>query len=232
MITNYNDYVGFRAKALAFMGIEPEHPTLAFPFMSAPPPTENKAHCKRRPLTARPAIEQDRSWRGPLFDWKIYVPPADPIPVRAPSIHSPELRPYSMFARRQLTTAERGFKRESDRIQRTTAHLRPSDPPVDCRPGMPGAIRPCPWASCRYNLLVSVNASGSLKVDHGHLDSSLLEESCAIDVAQKHKEGITQEQTAKLTGVTEDRVRQVERGLMRRLRRKARKLRPDLRDGP
>lgn len=88
--------------------------------------------------------------------------------------------------------------------------------------------RPCSWASCRYHLGVTVNDSGSIKVDHGHLDFERLEETCAIDVANRHKEGVSQERAAELTGVTEDRIRQVERALRVRLTRKLGRLRGEV----
>jgi len=227
MIQTYNDYVRYRAAAMAFMGMEPEPENLGFPFLPAPPSParERPARCRRRRLTARPPAPP-AAGNGPLFERRLYA--RAPLPAKAPPVRPKALRPYSMFARRQLTPSEKAFKPESDRIQAEFAHLRPLNT-LECAPGMPKALRPCPWM-CKYNLLVSVNASGSLKVDHGHLDPSLLEESCALDVALKYKEGVTQEHAAKLTGVTEDRIRQVERGLMQGLKRKATRLQSDLQD--
>jgi len=225
MIEGWNDYVRHRDRALAFMGLETPATNLGFPFLPAPPAPEvpGKARrCRRPAYRARPAVQQQPG-HGPLFERARLHAPARTT-VRPEPVRPRALRPYSLFARRQLTAAEKAFREESDRIQGEFAHLRPEDP-MECRPGMPGAIRPCPWASCRYNLLISVNANGSVKVDHGHLDPSLLEETCALDVAQKHREGVTQERTAELVGVTEDRVRQVERGLMRRMKRLAKPLR-------
>ena len=227
----WNDYVRHRDRALVFMGLETPATNLGFPFLPAPatPTSPGRAQRgRRRRYSARPAPAQQPGY-GPLFERARQRLPG--IPAHRPEpVRPKQLRPYSMFARRQLSPGEKAFRAESDRIQAETVHLRPLDPPDDCRPGMPGAIRPCPFASCRYNLLVSVNANGSLKVDHGHLDPWLLEETCAIDVIEKNREGVTQERTAQLTGVTEDRIRQVERGLMRRLKRLAKPLRTMITD--
>lgn len=220
----WNDHVKLRSRALAFMGLDPEPTNLGFPFLPAPTTeAKRKRQCRSaRPVPARAPARHDTGL-GPLFERPLRARGPEPAP--AAPIRPKQLRPYSMFARRQLSPAEKAFRGESDRIQAETVHLRPLAPPDDCRPGMPGAIRPCPFASCRYNLLVSVNANGSLKVDHGHLDPWQLEETCAIDVIEKNREGVTQERTAKLTGVTEDRIRQIERGLMKAMKRKAKPLR-------
>lgn len=222
MIATYNDFVTYRARAMARMGMDPAPENLGFPFLPPPPPTSKPAKCKRPRLVTRPAAKQDSGY-GPLFKRLLYAR------ASLPELRPAKLRPYSLFARRQLTPGERAFKAESDRVQRQFADLRPLDTD-ECRPGAGKHIRPCPWAACRFSLLVSVNDSGSIKADHGHLDPGMLEESCAIDVAQNNKEGVSQERAAELAGVTEDRIRQVERALMAGLRRKAKGLRADLRD--
>lgn len=48
--------------------------------------------------------------------------------------------------------------------------------------------RPCPWAGCRYHLLVYVEPStGELTLPHGHDDPTLLAQTCALDQATQRQ---------------------------------------------
>lgn len=196
---NWNEQVAYQLAALEFMGLPPppaKARRLGFDFLDAPTPKVRRC----RTPGPRPAVEYP------------YPHPAAP-------------RPWSLFVRTPLSPAERAFKPESDRIQAEMEHLRPLDPPDDCRPGMPGAIRPCPWVSCKHNLAVTRNASGSIKIDHGHTDLELLEETCVIDVTAKGAQ--TQETVARLLGITTDWVRAAERDIRASLVRKVRKVSSD-----
>ncbi len=77
--------------------------------------------------------------------------------------------------------------------------------------------RPCPWVSCRYHLLLTVMGGGALRLDHGHDDPGQLAESCALDVADRG--GITLEEVGEILSLTRERIRQIERGGLVRLRR-------------
>lgn len=79
--------------------------------------------------------------------------------------------------------------------------------------------RPCPWASCRYNLGIDVLETGRIKVNHGN-------ESCSLDVADRGVQ--TLGVVAGAIGLTRERIRQIEREFLssrtRRLVRKRRGL--------
>lgn len=74
-----------------------------------------------------------------------------------------------------------------------------------------GGERPCPFVSCRYNLLVDVKESGSIKENLGPIedvDFETLGDTCALDVADRG--GDTLEAVGDMLGMTRERIRQVE----------------------
>lgn len=104
-------------------------------------------------------------------------------------------RPISIAGRHRITRAERaGFVDlppgwDADR-PRTRG---------DCKDGP----RPCPWAGCRYHLYIDVRpGDGSLKLNFPGVDLADMQETCALDVAEKHS-GLFPEQIAELLNVTE-----------------------------
>ena len=70
--------------------------------------------------------------------------------------------------------------------------------------------RPCPFAGCRYNLHVDVLGDGTL-VRYGETADDL-EESCALDVADKG--GVSLQKIADVWGVSRERIRQIEEDAM------------------
>lgn len=69
--------------------------------------------------------------------------------------------------------------------------------------------RPCAFLLCKYNLYLDVNPeSGSLKLNFPDKDIDELEDTCALDVADRGFH--TLEQVADLIGLTRERVRQIE----------------------
>ena len=82
----------------------------------------------------------------------------------------------------------------------------------DCASGP----RPCPWAGCRYHLLIDVNSAGTLRSNEQHDDPTQLEDSCALDLADQGPQ--TLERIAGVLGMTRERVRQIESGLVELLR--------------
>ena len=75
--------------------------------------------------------------------------------------------------------------------------------------------RPCPYVSCKYHLYLDVNPeTGSIKLNFPHLDVWEMNDTCALDVAERG--GITLEEVGEIMNLTRERIRQVEvRGLMK-----------------
>jgi hypothetical protein len=93
-------------------------------------------------------------------------------------------------------------------------------PPVDIpRPGSRAEcsqeIRPCPWVACKHHLYLDVNPeTGSIKINFPDLEPWELQNTCALDVADRG--GITLEEVGEIMNLTRERIRQVEvRGLLK-----------------
>lgn len=84
----------------------------------------------------------------------------------------------------------------------------------------PGALRPCPWVSCRHHLGGDTldHRSGVRWGSNTRADSGVLVEySCSLDVADEHGEGLPRKEVAWLLGISSDRVMQIELLALRRL---------------
>lgn len=79
--------------------------------------------------------------------------------------------------------------------------------------------RPCPWVSCRWHLYLDVSPVGSIKLNHPDKEPWELEETCALDVADRG--GVTLDVVGRLVGITRERVRQIEAKAARRMGRNA-----------
>jgi len=77
------------------------------------------------------------------------------------------------------------------------------------------APRPCMFVSCKHHLYLDVNPStGSIKLNFPDKEIWELEETCALDVADRG--GITLEEVGNIMNLTRERIRQVEtRGLLK-----------------
>lgn len=75
--------------------------------------------------------------------------------------------------------------------------------------------RPCPWVACKHHLYLDVNPdTGSIKINFPDLEPWELEDTCALDVADRG--GITLEEVGEIMNLTRERIRQVEvRGLLK-----------------
>lgn len=73
--------------------------------------------------------------------------------------------------------------------------------------------RPCPYVACKHHLYLDVNPeTGSIKLNFPDLEVWELEDTCALDVADRG--GITLEEVGEILNLTRERIRQVEvRGL-------------------
>jgi hypothetical protein len=82
---------------------------------------------------------------------------------------------------------------------------------ADCAQG----ARPCMFISCKHHLYLDVNpATGSIKLNFPDREVWELDETCALDVADRG--GITLEEVGTIMNLTRERIRQVEtRGLLK-----------------
>lgn len=69
--------------------------------------------------------------------------------------------------------------------------------------------RPCPWVSCRYHLAVDVTATQT-KVIRPELPVEEMADTCALDVAVQHPEGLRQEDVAAILDLSIESIRQTE----------------------
>ena len=78
-----------------------------------------------------------------------------------------------------------------------------------------GAARPCMFVSCKHHLYLDVNPeTGSIKLNFPDKEIWEMEETCALDVADRG--GITLEEVGTIMNLTRERIRQVEtRGLLK-----------------
>ncbi len=93
-------------------------------------------------------------------------------------------------------------------------------PPVDIprpttREECRGEARPCPWVACKHHLYLDINPeTGSIKINFPDLEPWELQNTCALDVAERG--GITLEEVGEIMNLTRERIRQVEvRGLLK-----------------
>jgi hypothetical protein len=112
--------------------------------------------------------------------------------------------------RRSKTIARKQMLRERRRMLATGTvpeimdYDRPSSR-SQCR----DAKRPCLYVSCRYHLYLDVNpVTGSIKLNFPDKKVWELEETCALDVAERG--GITLEEVGDIMNLTRERIRQVE----------------------
>ncbi len=75
--------------------------------------------------------------------------------------------------------------------------------------------RPCPWVACKHHLYLDINPeTGSIKINFPDLEPWELQNTCALDVAERG--GITLEEVGEIMNLTRERIRQVEvRGLLK-----------------
>lgn len=77
--------------------------------------------------------------------------------------------------------------------------------------------RPCPWVSCKYNLFLDVERTGSIKFNFRHLEPEEMVESCVLDIADKG--GVILNDVGRAMNVTRERIRQLEAAAIRKLKR-------------
>lgn len=93
---------------------------------------------------------------------------------------------------------------EEQRVRQELEQVRPRTR-SDCANGP----RPCVFVSCKYHLYLDVNPrTGSVKINFPDKELWELEDTCALDVADRG--GITLEEVGSIMNLTRERVRQVE----------------------
>jgi len=99
---------------------------------------------------------------------------------------------------------------ELEQVMRDVEASRPRTR-ADCATGQ----RPCMFISCKHHLYLDVNPStGSIKLNFPDREVWELDETCALDVADRG--GITLEEVGSIMNLTRERIRQVEtRGLLK-----------------
>ena len=84
----------------------------------------------------------------------------------------------------------------------------------DCQ----GNQGPCPWVGCAKHLYLDVNPdTGSIKVNFPGLEPWELNDACSVAIAEAG--ALTLEDTGERMNLTRERVRQIEAGALRLLRR-------------
>lgn len=69
--------------------------------------------------------------------------------------------------------------------------------------------RPCPHVSCKYHLYLDINPeTGSIKLNFPDIEVWEMEETCALDVAERG--GVTLEEVGEIMNLTRERIRQLE----------------------
>lgn len=77
--------------------------------------------------------------------------------------------------------------------------------------------RPCPWVSCEHHAMIEVDdETGHLHFPHGEVDVDELPYTCVLD--ESDRGGMTLEAVGALTGITRERVRQIEAIALRKIR--------------
>lgn len=161
--------------------------------------------------------------------WRVVAFPAlspDAVPQEAPppppDFFPPDRGPHPAARRK------RAIKARTIALGRLPEGLPENDPQIfndgarerpHTRSECAGGPRPCPWVSCRYHLYLDVSPrSGSLKLNFPDLEVWELEESCALDVADRGQAG--SEEIGSLLNLTRERARQLEEEALRRARSK------------
>jgi Sigma-70, region 4 len=80
-------------------------------------------------------------------------------------------------------------------------------------------VRPCPYVLCKYHLYLDVDdRNGDLKINFPDRALEQMIDTCTLDVADR-SDGITLQEVATRMNLTRERVRQIERSGLRKMRR-------------
>lgn len=153
------------------------------------------------------------------------------------AVTDPTLVTYCSLHRHRAMSAERTRERlklqrqaaAHEALQLETQELAEAAKQTPSRPktwgecqerGLGTPSTPCPYASCKFSLLVDVNPqTGRIGIPHGDLEFDQLKETCALRVADRGP--VTLEEVGEFFNVTRERIRQIEAKGMRRLKNRA-----------
>ena len=123
-----------------------------------------------------------------------------------------ETRPRSQTIARKQMLRERRRLIAQGGLPEVLEYERPKHR-SDCRDDR----RPCLYVACRYHLFLDVNpVTGSIKINFPGMEIWQLEETCALDVAERG--GVTLEEVGDIMNLTRERIRQVEASGLDKLR--------------
>ena len=146
-----------------------------------------------------PPMAEEESELEPELESELPSPAAAQGALRA----AEERRRSRTIARKQMLRERRRMIAQGS-LPEVLEYERPRTR-EQCRQGR----RPCLYVSCRYHLYLDVNpTTGSIKLNFPDLEVKDLQETCALDVAERG--GITLEEVGDIMNLTRERIRQVE----------------------
>jgi DNA-binding XRE family transcriptional regulator len=107
------------------------------------------------------------------------------------------------LARAPLSEAERQELLDLEAELRAEGLLERPVTRADCVDGP----RPCPWAGCRHHLFATILPSGAIKPDRPDREVWEMDETCSLDLADRHSDGMEANEIAELLNVTDSSVR-------------------------
>lgn len=166
-------------------------------------------------LTELPTVRPPSEGESPSSDDEVATDL--PLPVPEPMegaglIADGDDRQRSMTIARKQMLRERRRMLAQGRLPEIIGYDRPRAR-SECRSGK----RPCLYVACRYHLYLDVNPrTGSIKINFPDLEIHDLDETCALDVAERG--GVTLEEVGAIMNLTRERIRQVEATGLEKLR--------------
>jgi len=144
------------------------------------------------------------AYRLPLAPDAVYSPKTDPRQRRHREVRAKTV-PVRSISKRELDLGRTLYPEAVD-----------AELPL-VRAECAGGPRPCPLVSCQWHLYLDVSpTTGAIKFNFPDLEVDELEESCALDFAERG--GASLEEVGKAMNVTRERIRQLEEKALAKLR--------------
>jgi len=143
------------------------------------------------------------------------IAPKEAVNLESADPNESRRRPKTM-SRREMMRERRRRERAGDTVE-VLDYERPRTR-AECVNGP----RPCLYISCKHHLFLDVNPeTGSVKLNFPDKEVWELEETCALDVAERG--GITLEEVGTILNLTRERIRQLEATALVKLREESSK---------